>query len=190
MKIALIAGSVRTGSINVKLTHAMAQKYAALGDDVTVIDLKQYEMPIYNGDYEAEYGAPQATHDLAALLLKQDGVFMSCPEYNGSLTPLLKNTIDWLTRTGNRDHITSPVWSLGSCTMGPMSGLMVIRQMGYIMNRILADVLPRSLGVGNAAQAFNADSSFAREFDQNNSDAQITELRLRVKQKQTYSATN
>ncbi len=183
MKIALLAGSVRAGSINVKLAKAMAQKYRELGDDVTLIDLKDYEMPIYNGDYEAEHGAPQSTQDLAALLVEQDGILMVGPEYNGSLTPLLKNTIDWLTRTDNRDHIIKPVWSLGSCTLGPMSGLMVMRQMNYIMNRLKADVLQRQLGIGNAKDAFTPDGRLARKSDQDNSDAQIADMRLRVSQK-------
>lgn len=188
MKIALMAGSTRTGSINQQLVIAMAQKYAAAGDETTLIDLRDYDMPIYNGDIEVKSGAPDNTHRLAKLLVEQDGIFMCSPEYNGSLSPLLKNTIDWLTRTGNRDHILKPVWSLGSCAMGPMSGIMVMRQMQYIMNRIYADIIPLQLGIGLGAQAFNPDGSFARQSDIDRADKQISDLRLRVRQRRAVSA--
>lgn len=186
MKIALISGSTRTGSINTQLIHAMAQRMELEGLAPTVLDLKDYEMPIYNGDYETENGAPKTTLALAELLLVHDGVFMCSPEYNGSLSPLMKNTFDWLTRTGNRDHLYGPIWALGSAAMGPMSGIMVMRQMQYILNRLQCEIIPMQMGVGTSASAFKPEGGFAREFDQDRADKQIAILKDRIARKKAY----
>lgn len=187
MKVALISGSTRTGSINTKLIHAMAKRYEAADFKATIVNLKDYEMPIYNGDYEAEHGAPKTTLALAKLMLEQDGIFITSPEYNGSLSPLLKNTIDWLTRTGNRDHLHQTVFAIGACTMGPMSGLMVMRQMQYILNRLLCEIVPLQLGVGTAAEAFTNTGELAREFDIKRADQQIETLTLRITARKAVS---
>ena len=97
-KILVFAGSIRTGALSGKLA-ALAAKELALADaDVTRISLADYPLPIYNGDLEKEKGIPENAVKLARLIAAQQGVFIATPEYNNSLPPLLKNTIDWVSR--------------------------------------------------------------------------------------------
>jgi len=125
-KIAFICASLREGSINKTLEKALIKRFKAAGAKTSSIDLSKYEMPIY---------------------------FVS-PEYNGCLPALLKNTIDW-TSTVSTDYIKTAVIGLASCTPGPMSGIMCMRQMQFILTRLGGDVLPVQVGCGNASQAFN-----------------------------------
>lgn len=188
MKIALISGSIRTGSINTQLIHAMAARMQLAGLSATIIDLKDYEMPIYNGDFEAKHGAPKTTVALAKLMRGHDGIFACSPEYNGSLSPLFKNTFDWLTRIENRDHLHTPVWVIGAAASGPMAGVMVMRQLQYILNRLQCELVPMQMGVGASASAFKEGGGFAREADIERADKQIALLKDRIARKQAYTA--
>lgn len=158
-KIALISGSIRADSINLQLVNAMAHVFKDLGAKPVKINLGAYEMPIYNGDWEDENGVPKATKNLVNRLKKCDGVFIATPEYNGCLPALLKNTIDWTTRIG-LDHFATPVYAIGSATPGPMSGIMVLKQLHFILNRLSATVVPTQVGTGNAATAFDKKGRF------------------------------
>ena len=75
----------------------------------------------------------------------------------------MKNTIDWMTRIGDMSQYHNPVWAIAACTPGPMSGIMVMRQVQYILTRIGTQVLQFQLGVGNASEAFNDDGSLAND---------------------------
>ncbi len=97
-KILAFAGSTRRESFNKKLVAFAAEQAKQQGADVTLIDLADFEMPLYNGDLEDEQGYPEAATRLFNLMKQHDGLLLSCPEYNSSITPLLKNTIDWVSR--------------------------------------------------------------------------------------------
>ena len=180
MKLAIFSGSTREGSINRKLEAALVPMLAGAGFDVTVLSLADYDMPIYNGDWEETNGAPQTAKVLGKELAAQDAVVVVTPEYNGSLPPLLKNTIDWMTRIGDMSQYHNPVWAIASCTPGPMSGIMVMRQLHYILTRIGTQVLEFQLGVGNASQAFNADGTLANERTADMATKLISTLRSRA----------
>lgn len=180
MKLAIFSGSTREDSINRKLVSALLPRLKDHGFDVTVLSLADYEMPLYNGDWESENGAPLAAKDLASKLAAQDAVIVVSPEYNGGLPPLLKNTIDWMTRIGTMDQYHKPVWAIAACTPGPMSGIMVMRQIQYILTRIGTQVLQFQLGVGNASTAFDDEGGLAVEFFQNMADKMIAALAERV----------
>lgn len=183
MKVLMFAASTRKGSINAKLITAVEKRFASAGFDTTVVSLSDYDMPIYNGDWEAENGAPETAKELAALFKSHDAVFIASPEYNGGLPALLKNTIDWLTRLGDMEHYHKPIFTIGSCTPGVMSGIMVMRQIQYILNRLGAELIPVQLGVGSASEAYNEDGSFAREFNINMADKMIGQLKSRLERK-------
>ena len=180
MKLAIFSGSTREGSINRKLERALVPLLEFEGFEVTVLSLTDYPMPIYDGDFEAENGAPQAAQDLAGVLAEQDAVMVVTPEYNGGLPPLLKNTIDWMTRVGDMSQYHNPVWAIASCTPGPMSGIMVMRQVQYILTRIGTQVLQFQLGVGNAGTAFEDDGSFADSRTQDRAKSVIEKLAART----------
>ena len=158
-KIALISGSTRVGSMNKALVDAMAHIFKDAGAKCVKIDLARYDMPIYNGDWEAENGVPRATKNLVKRLKSCDGVFIATPEYNGCLPALLKNTIDWTTRV-ELGQFSGPVYGIGSATPGALSGIMVLKQLHFILNRLGATTVPCQLGVGFASKAFDKKGKF------------------------------
>jgi NAD(P)H-dependent FMN reductase len=97
-RILVTAGSVRRASFNSLLARAIADELTLRDRDHLLVSLADHDMPIYHGDHEAENGVPAAAHDLAALLRESGGLVIASPEYNGSFSPLLKNSIDWVTR--------------------------------------------------------------------------------------------
>jgi NAD(P)H-dependent FMN reductase len=157
-----VCGSTRTGSTNQTLIKAMAKIFKKHGAQPVIIDLKKYEMPLYNGDYEAAEGVPKTTKNLVRRLKSCDGVFIATPEYNGCLPPLLKNTIDWSTRV-EMGQFRGPVYGIGSATPGGLCGIMVLRQLHFILTRLGATVVPAQLGVGFAATSIDAKYKFTHE---------------------------
>jgi len=97
-KILVFAGSIRTGSYNERLAALAAKELALTGAEVTRISLEDYPLPIYDGDGEAKSGVPAHARSLKRMMAEHSGVFIASPEYNASVTPLLKNTIDWISR--------------------------------------------------------------------------------------------
>src|SRR6185503_6286733 len=95
-RILVFAGSTRSGSFNARLAALAAKELALIGADVTRISLEDYPLPIYDGDSETKSGAPANARSLKGMLASHQGVFIASPEYNASITPLLKNTIDWI----------------------------------------------------------------------------------------------
>src|ERR1700730_7798696 len=95
-KILVFAGSIRTGSMNARLAALAAKEFGRAGAAVTRISLLDYAMPLYDGDLEARSGPPENAVKLKRMVGDHQGVFIASPEYNASLTPLLKNTIDWI----------------------------------------------------------------------------------------------
>lgn len=158
VSIAFICGSLRHGSINQKLETALMVKAAGLGATPTKVDLSDYDMPLFHGDTKA----PDTVKALIEHLKTFDAVVVITPEYNGSLPPLLKNVIDW-TSTVETGHFTGPVYGIAACTPGPMSGIMCLRQLHYILNRVGATVVPTQVGCGNASAAFDGAGRLSAE---------------------------
>jgi NAD(P)H-dependent FMN reductase len=160
-KILVFAGSIRTGSHNARLA-ALAAKLLTLADaDVTHISLQDYPMPLYDGDLESRSGPPEHAVKLKRLMMRHAGVFIASSEYNASLTPLLKNTIDWVSRV--RDGTEPPlaafknrVFALGAASPGSLGGyrsLMALRQVLEL--GCGATVLPEQVAVRDAPHAFD-----------------------------------
>jgi len=148
--IGFICGSLRDGSINKRLEKALTKAFKRAGAKTTSINLGAYDLPLYHGDLELPGGVKKLIRKIKSC----DGVVIVSPEYNGSLPPLLKNAIDWTSTVGT-EHFKSPYWGISSCTPGPMSGIMCMRQVNYIMMRVGAHVSPIQVGVGNASEAFD-----------------------------------
>ena len=135
-RILVFAGSIRTGSFNASLAALAAKELALAGADVTHISLQDFRMPIYDGDLEAASGAPDNAIKLKRMMMTHAGVFIASPEYNASVTPLLKNTLDWISRV--RDGKETPlaayknrIFALGSASNGAYGGmrsLLALRQ--------------------------------------------------------------
>jgi len=157
-KIAFICGSLREGSINKKLEKALIKLFKRAGASCSVIDLGKYEMPLYNGDLKT----PDTVKKLINRVKKFDGVVIVSPEYNGGLPPVLKNMIDW-TSTVDKSHIKNPYYGIASCTPGPMSGIMCMRQINYILMRLGGHVSPVQVGCGRASIAFDKKGELIAE---------------------------
>src|ERR1700749_2689077 len=101
LKILVIPGSLRTGSHNAKLAAAAAYEISRAGIDVPRISLADFPLPIYDGDLQAKSGVPRHAVNLKRMIASHHGVLVVTPEYNSSLLPLLKHTIDWVSRLQN-----------------------------------------------------------------------------------------
>ena len=102
VKILAFAGSLRSGSYNKQLVQFAAERARQAGAEVTLIDLRDYALPIYDADLEEEHGLPENGRLLKDLFRQHDGLIVGCPEYNSSITAVLKNTIDWVSRPSSR----------------------------------------------------------------------------------------
>jgi len=160
-KILVIPGSLRAASYNGRLA-ALATKELTLADaDVTRISLLDYQLPIYDADLAEKSGPPQNALRLKQLMSAHQGVFIASPEYNASLTPLLKNMIDWISvvREGGEPQLAAyqnRVFALGGASpgrSGAMQSLLALRQVLAVGCR--AFVIAEQVSVPNAGQAFD-----------------------------------
>jgi chromate reductase len=160
-KILVIPGSLRTGSHNVRLAALVTKELALAEADVTRISLQDYPLPLYDGDLEAKSGAPANAVQLKRMLALHHGVFIVTPEYNASVPPLVKNTIDWISRVRDRGEAPLAVFkrrafALGSASPGGFGGmrsLLALRQVLEIGCGAL--VIPEQVTVARADQAFD-----------------------------------
>ena len=97
-KILAFAGSARKDSLNKKLLKIAAAGAQTAGADVTLVDLADFELPLFNQDLESEQGMPEKAGEFKRLMIAHDGFLIASPEYNSAFSPLLKNTIDWASR--------------------------------------------------------------------------------------------
>jgi len=160
-KLLFFAGSAREGSHNKKLAELAAHIADANGIAATFADLGDYPMPIYERGLELSDGVPENAHKLRALMQVHGGIFIAAPEYNTSVTPLLKNTLDWVSRI--RDEGEQPlqvfktrVFAISSASpgrFGGVRGLIALRQILAVGLQAL--VLPEQVSVTYAGDAFD-----------------------------------
>jgi chromate reductase len=160
-KILVIAGSLRAGSHNARLA-ALATKALALADaEVTRISLADYPLPLFDADLAADAAMPQPAVQLKRMLQTHQGVFITSPEYTASVTPLLKNAIDWVSRVRDRGEPTHAafkgrVFALGSASSAPHGGLRSLMALRQILELGCgALVIPEQIAVPRAEQAFD-----------------------------------
>jgi chromate reductase len=160
-KILVIPGSLRARSYNARLA-ALATKELTLADaDVTRISLEDYPLPIYDADLAEKSGPPHHAVKLKQLMSAHQGVFIASPEYNASITPLIKNTIDWISAVRERGEpplaaYQNRVFALGGASprsSGAVQSLLALRQVLAVGCRAL--VIAEQLTVPNADQAFD-----------------------------------
>ena len=166
-KILVFAGSTRTGALSGKLA-ALAAKELALADaDVTRISLADYPLPIYNGDLEKEKGIPENAVKLARLIATQQGVFIATPEYNNSLPPLLKNTIDWVSRNKpgpNGIPYRNKVYGIGSTSDGLIGGARALIDLRrVVLTAVGAILVPEKIEISRAQEAFDESGELIAE---------------------------
>jgi len=164
-RIVALAGSTRPASYNQALVRVAAAGAAAAGAEVTIIALADYPMPLYHQPLEAESGLPEHAARLRELFLAHHGILLASPEYNGSLTAVLKNTLDWLSRAqpDGRSPFTNKVAAIMSASPGALGGLRGLVHARSVLNNLGVLVLPRQVAVPAAAHAFGADGELVDE---------------------------
>jgi len=158
-KILAFAGSARKESFNKRLARAAATSAQSAGAEVTFVDLRDYPIPLYDGDLEAEQGIPENARALRKLMAVHQGLIVVSPEYNGFITPLLKNTLDWISRKdGEEDGLASYRNKVGlvlSASPGGFGGMRSLALIRQLLTHLGVTVLPDQLAVPRAQQAFD-----------------------------------
>ena len=162
VRVLAFAGSARAGSFNVKLLALAVQAARELGAEVTPLDLRRLALPIYDAEIEAA-GMPEGALELRRLLATHDALLIASPEYNGFPTPLLINSLDWVSRVAAADGLPSGLAATGgkvagvmSASPGPMGGL---RSLGFarqfLHNTLGMLVVPEQFALVLAGKAFD-----------------------------------
>jgi len=161
--ILALAGSTRTDSFNKRLVKIAAAGARAAGAEVTLIDLRDYPLPVYDGDLETKEGLPGNARKLKDLFLANQGLLISAPEYNSSITAVLKNTIDWVSRPvpgeAPLNCFDGKVAALMSASPGVLGGLRGLVHVRAILQNIRVLTIPEQVSVPNAGEAFAPDGS-------------------------------
>jgi len=162
-KILAFAGSTRRDSFNKKLVQIAAQGALQNGAEATFLDLADYRLPIFDEDLEAAEGLPENVLRLKEIFIEHQGLLIASPEYNGSVTAVLKNTIDWLSRPAPGEAglacFTGKVAAVMSTSPGGLGGLRGLVHVRAILGNIGVIVLPGQVAVPKASDAFATDGS-------------------------------
>ncbi len=169
-KILVIPGSLRTGSLNVRLAGAVAREFALAGVDVTRISLGDFPLPIYDGDLESERGVPREAVNLKRMIGAHHGVMIVTPEYNSSLPPLLKNAIDWVTRVEDPHETPGQVFrerpfAIAAASEGKLGGTRCLAALRLILSGCRATVIPNQLALSFADKAYDDNDHLKQSGD-------------------------
>ncbi len=177
-KILAFAGATRTGSWNKKLIRVGAGLASEAGCEVTLVDLRDYPMPFYDGDTEAAEGLPEKARALKALMLANDAFLLSCPEYNSSITALLKNTIDWTSRPrpDEPNAFKGKIAGLLAASPGNLGGVRGLLTVRQVLTTLGVLVVPTQFAVSHAAGAFAEDGSLKDERQHESVRAVVSQL--------------
>lgn len=155
VQILAFSGSARRESLNGKFLAAATQMIREAGTKVTVVNLNDYSLPLYDGDLEETQGLPANARKLIDLIKGHHGLLIASPEYNAMITPLLKNTIDWCTR-GDDNPFTGKVAAVISASPGALGGIRSLRHAQQLLLHLGCHVVPGNTILPQADQAFTA----------------------------------
>ena len=160
LKILVIPGSLRTGSLNARLAAAAAHELAAAGAEVTRISLGDFPLPIYDGDLQAKSGVPKHAVNLKRMIGAHHGVLIVTPEYNSSVPALVKNTIDWVTRVQDAHETRGQVFrdrafAIAAASANRLGGTRALAALRLILAACQATVIPNQLALSFADEAYD-----------------------------------
>src|SRR5216683_4127930 len=160
LKILVIPGSLRTGSLNVRLAAAAAYEFAQAGAEITRISLSDFPLPIYDGDLQAKSGVPKHAVNLKRMIGAHHGVLIVTPEYNSSVPALVKNTIDWVSRVQDAGEsrgqvFRERVFAIAAASGGRLGGTRALAALRLILTACHATVVPNQLALSFADQAYD-----------------------------------
>ena len=180
LKILIIPGSLRTGSLNARLAAVAAHELVQSGAEVTRISLSDFPLPIFDGDLQAKSGVPKHAVNLKRMLGAHHGVLIVTPEYNSSVPALVKNTIDWISRVQDPHETRGQVFrervfAIASASGGRLGGTRALSALRLILTACHASVVPNQLALSFADQAYD-------EMDHLKHPADIEALKAMVRQ--------
>lgn len=160
LKILVVPGSLRTGSHNARLAAAAAYHFAQAGAEVTRVSLGDFPLPIYDGDLQSKSGVPKNAINLKRMMAAHHGVLIVTPEYNASVPPLVKNTIDWLTRVQEGHELRGQVFrerafAVAAASESRLGGTRSLASLRLILSACHATVIPNQLALSFAAEAYD-----------------------------------
>jgi chromate reductase, NAD(P)H dehydrogenase (quinone) len=160
LKILVIPGSLRTGSHNARLAAAAAYQFAQAGAEVTRLSLGDFPLPIYDGDLQTKSGVPKNAVNLKRMMSAHQGVLIVTPEYNSSVPPLVKNTIDWVSRVQDAHEARGQVFrqrafAIAAASEGRLGGTRCLAALRLILSACRATVIPSQLALSFADQAYD-----------------------------------
>ncbi len=160
VKVLCFAGANRAASYNKQLARAAHAAVVATGAEATLLDLRDFPLPLYDGDLEAAEGVPENALHLKTLFKAHQALLIAAPEYNSSITPLLKNTLDWISREhqgeSGRVPYAGKVAALVAASTGALGGLRGLFHVRQILTTLGMLVLPEQLALSKAHEAFDA----------------------------------
>jgi len=177
-RLLFLAGSARKESLNKKLAKYACDIAQSKGADATFIDLKNFEMPLFCEDYESENGIPETTKALKKMFQDCDGFLMASPEYNSTFSPVLKNTIDWMSRSsvkGEQSAYQGKIAAICSTSPGAIGGLRGLTPLRTMLANIGVHVIPTQLAVGGM-DAMNDQGELTKDMHINMMDAMVDQL--------------
>ena len=161
-KLLFLSGSTRQDSYNKKLAQFGAKIAAQTGVTAKFINLLDYPMPIYNGDDEDAFGLPENAKKLKQLFIEHDGFFIASPEYNSSMSALLKNSLDWISRTHEENEASLAAFSgkvaaISAASPGGLGGLRGLVPLRMMLGNIGVHVIPNQVAIVSAFKAFSPE---------------------------------
>lgn len=153
-----ICGSLRKASINEVLRRHMSQKLREAGVSVTDLDLREFELPIFNQDIEDAGETPEAAKRLADLFRSHDIVFITTPEYNGGVTPLIANVIAWISRQ-RPSPFRHAIFGIGGVSDGKYATIFSLSHLRDSLSKVGALIAPTLLGIGPYPDVFDEEGN-------------------------------
>lgn len=181
LKILVIPGSLRTGSLNAKLAAAIAHQLVQAGAEVTRISLADFPLPIYDGDLQAKSGVPKNAINLKRMMGSHQGVLIVTPEYNSSVPALVKNTIDWISRVQDPHETRGQVFrdrafAIAAASGGRLGGTRALSALRLILSACHATVVPNQLALSFAEGAYDDEDRLKHAADIEALNAMVRQL--------------
>src|SRR5256885_15786124 len=160
LKMLVIPGSLRTASLNVRLAATAAHELAQAGAEVTRVSLADFPLPIYDGDLQNKSGVPKNAINLKRMIGAHHGVLIVTPEYNSSVPPLVKNTIDWVTRVQDPHETRGQVFrerafAIAAASESRLGGARALAALRLILSACHATGIPNQLALSFAGEAYD-----------------------------------
>ncbi|SFL40293.1 NAD(P)H-dependent FMN reductase [Bradyrhizobium sp. NFR13] len=181
IKILVIPGSLRTGSLNAKLAAVAVDALVHADVDVSRISLGDFPLPIYDGDLESNSGVPKHALDLKRMISAHHGVLIVTPEYNASLPPLVKNTIDWVSRVEDAHESKGQVFrerpfAIAAASNGRLGGTRCLQALRLVLSACRATVIPNQLTLAFANEAYDDMDRLKHAVDKDAMTAMVRQL--------------